>query len=67
MNQIIRIIKSLEDQAILIDGVTATVKHEIKNQESGFYGTLLAPLEESEELKEDIRMKIFCSALSFKQ
>ena len=67
MNLIIRIIKSLEDQAVLIDGVTATVKHEIKNQECGFYGALLAPLEELEELKEDIRMKIFSSALSFKQ
>ena len=67
MNWIIRIIKSLEDQAVLIDGVTATVKHEIKNQESGFYGALLAPLEELEELKEDIRMNIFSSTLSFKQ
>ena len=31
MNDIIKIIKSLEDLGVLIDGVTETVKHEIKN------------------------------------
>ena len=30
MNDIIKIIKSLEDSSVLIDGVTETVKHEIK-------------------------------------
>ena len=30
MNDIIKIIKSLEDLGVLIDGVTETVKHEIK-------------------------------------
>ena len=30
MNDIIKIIKSLEDSGISIDGVTETVKHEIK-------------------------------------
>ena len=30
MNDIIKIIKSLEDSGVLIDGVTETVKHEIK-------------------------------------
>ena len=30
MNDIIRIIKSLEDSGVLIDGVTETVKHKIK-------------------------------------
>ena len=44
MNDIIKIIKSLEDLGVLIDGVTETVKHEIKKPESGFLGTLLAPL-----------------------
>ena len=29
MNNIIKIIKSLEDSVVLIDGVTETVKHEI--------------------------------------
>ena len=30
MNDIIKIIKSLEDSGVLIDGVTETVKHKIK-------------------------------------
>ena len=30
MNDIIKIIKSLEDSGVLIDGVPETVKHEIK-------------------------------------
>ena len=30
MNDIIKIVKSLEDFVVLIDGVTETVKHEIK-------------------------------------
>ena len=44
MNDIIKIIKSLEDSGILIDGATETVKHEIKKQEGRFFGALLAPL-----------------------
>ena len=42
MNDIIKIIKSLEDSGILIDGVTETVKDETKKQEDGFLGALLA-------------------------
>ena len=33
MNDIIKIIKSLEDSNVLIDGITETVKHEIKKME----------------------------------
>ena len=44
MNDIIKIIKSLEDWDVLIDGVTQTVKHETKKHEGGFLGALLAPL-----------------------
>ena len=44
MIDIIKIIKSLEDSDILTDGVTETVKHEIKRQEYRFLGALLAPL-----------------------
>ena len=44
MNDIIKIIKSLEDFGLLIDGVTETVKHEIEKQEGGFLGALIAPL-----------------------
>ena len=41
----IKIIKSLEDSGVIIDGVTETVKEEIKKkQEGGFLGILLAPL-----------------------
>ena len=36
MNDIIKIIKSLEDSGVLIDGVTETVKHEIKNKKEDF-------------------------------
>ena len=44
MNDIIKIITSLEDSVALIDGVTETVKNETKKQEGGFLGALLAPL-----------------------
>ena len=44
MNDVIKIIKLLEDPLTLIDGVTETVKHEIKKQEGRFIGALLAPL-----------------------
>ena len=44
MNDIIKTIKSLEDPDVLTDGVTETVKHEIKKQEGGFLAALLAPL-----------------------
>ena len=44
VNDIIKIIKSLEDSGILIDGFTETVKHEIRKQERRFLGALLASL-----------------------
>ena len=44
MNDIIKIIKSLEDSGVLIDGATETVKDEIKKQAGGFLRALLAPL-----------------------
>ena len=44
MSDITKIIKSLENSGVLLDGVTKTVKHEIKRQEGGFLGALLAPL-----------------------
>ena len=39
---IIKIIKSLEDSVVLIDGDTETVEHKIKKQEGRFLGALLA-------------------------
>ena len=44
MHDLIRIIKSLEDLGLLIDGVSKKVKHEIKKQEGGFLGMLLRTL-----------------------
>ena len=44
LNDIIKIIKSLEDSGVLIDRVTETVKHERKKQEGGFLWALLAAL-----------------------
>ena len=44
MNDIIRIIQSLDDSGVLILGVTETVKHKIKKQKGRFPGALLAPL-----------------------
>ena len=36
MGDIVRIIKSLEDSGVLIDGITETIKHEIKNKKVDF-------------------------------
>ena len=44
MEDLIRIVKSLEDSGLLINGVTETVKHEIKEQKGGFLSTLLGAL-----------------------
>ena len=44
MNDIIKIIRSLENSGVLIDGVTETVKCEIKKQKGRFLRALLAPL-----------------------
>ena len=44
MDDIIRIVKSLENSGILIDGVSKTVKHEIKKQEARFFVMLLGTL-----------------------
>ena len=43
--QEVKVIKSLEGSGVLIDGVNAIVKHEIKKQlEGGFIGALIVPL-----------------------
>ena len=44
MNDFIRIIKSLENSSLLIDGVSETVMHEIKKPEGWFVGRLLRTL-----------------------
>ena len=42
-----KIIESFEDSGVLIDGLTRTVKHEIKKQEGAFTGAFLALLDAS--------------------
>ena len=44
MNGIIRIVKSLENSDVLLDGVFEPVKHEIKQQDGEFLGMLLRTL-----------------------
>ena len=44
MNDNIKIIKSLENSCVLIDGVTEIVKHEIRKLEGRFLQVLLAAL-----------------------
>ena len=36
MNDIIKIIKSLEDSGVSIDGVSETIKHKIRNKKEDF-------------------------------
>ena len=47
MNDTIKIIKSLEVLAVLLDGVTETVKDEVNKQEDRCFGALLGTLSAS--------------------
>ena len=44
MEDIIKIIKSLEDCGLLLEGVTKTVQNEVKEQIGGFFSMLLSTL-----------------------
>ena len=44
MNDIIKIVKSLEESSLLIKGVSETNKNEAKEQKGGFFGMLLGTL-----------------------
>ena len=44
VDDIIKIVNSLGNSGILIDRITKAVEHQIKKQEGGFLGALLAPL-----------------------
>ena len=44
MNDVIKIIQSLEDSNILLKGVTNTIKNEAKEQKGGFLSMLLGTL-----------------------
>ena len=42
--KILKIVKSLKDSGILLDGITETVKNEVKEQKHGFLSILLDTL-----------------------
>ena len=44
MQVLLKIVKSLEDSSLLLDGINETVKNEIKEQKGGFLSTLLGTL-----------------------
>ena len=44
MEDLIKIVKSLENSGLLINGVTETVQNEIKEQKGGFLSMLLGKL-----------------------
>ena len=44
IEDLIKIVKSLEDSGLLINGVTETVQNEIKKQKGGFFSMLLGTL-----------------------
>ena len=44
MEDIIKIVKSLEDSGLLLEGVTETVQNEVKEQKGGFLSMLLGTL-----------------------
>ena len=47
MNDIMEIIKSLEESGLLIKGISETIKNEGKEQKGGFFGRLLGTLSAS--------------------
>ena len=47
MNDVIILVKSLEESALLIKGVSQTIKNEAKEQKGGFLGMLLRTLDAS--------------------
>ena len=44
MNDIINIVKSLEDSGLLLTGVSETIQHQAKEQRGGFLSMLLGTL-----------------------
>ena len=44
MQDLLEILKSLEDSGLLLDGITKTVKNEVKEQKGGFLSMLLGTL-----------------------
>ena len=44
MQDLLKIVKSLEDSSILLDGITEIVKNEVREQKGGFLSMLLGTL-----------------------
>ena len=44
MNDIVKIVKSLEDSGVILKGVSETIQHEAKKQRGGFLSMLLGIL-----------------------
>ena len=44
LNYLLEVFKSLEKNGILLDGITETVKHQVKEQKGGFLSMLLGTL-----------------------
>ena len=44
MEDIIKIVKSLEDSGLLLKGVSVTIQNEVKEQKGGFLSMLLSTL-----------------------
>ena len=44
INDIIKIVKSLEDSGLLLKGVTETIQNEVKEQKGGFLSMLLCTI-----------------------
>ena len=64
MQDLLKIVKSLEDSGILLDGITETVKNEVKQQKGGFLSMLLGTLGAS--LLGDLLTKIFIRQRRYK-
>ena len=47
MDNILKIVESLEDSGVLLKGVSETIQHEAKEQRGGVLGMLLGTLETS--------------------
>ena len=47
MKYVLKIVKSLEDSGLLLEGVSKTIKNEAKEQKGGFLSMLLGTLGES--------------------
>ena len=47
MQELLKIVKSLEDSGILLDGITETVKNGVNEQKGGFLSILLGTLDAS--------------------